>query len=89
MDGAAEAVGVGEQRGLRRWAGLNLCGPEAGGDPESECRGDCEAEGAAQGEEGERGEGEDGEEEKEGGACGCVREFGEGFAEGKAEGGGE
>ncbi len=36
LHGAAEAVGVGEQRGLRRRCGFDLRGPEAGGDPECE-----------------------------------------------------
>ena len=39
LDGAAEAVGVGEQRGLRRWSGLYLRGPQAGGDPERRATG--------------------------------------------------
>ena len=50
LDGAAEAVGVGQQRGLRRGRGLNLRGPEAGGDPESKDSGDGEAERVAKGE---------------------------------------
>ncbi len=33
LDGAAEAVSIGQQRGLRRWSGLYLRGPQAGGDP--------------------------------------------------------
>jgi hypothetical protein len=89
LDGAAEAVGVGEQRGLRRWSGLYLRGPQAGGDPEGSYGEDGEAEGSAQSEEGERCEGEDGEEEEYGGARGWRREFGEGLAEGEAERGGK
>ncbi len=89
LDGAAEAVGVGEQRGLGRRGGFDLRGPEAGGDPERE---DCDygqAECAAEGEQGDRDEGEGGEEQKEGGARGCGRKLGEGCSEGEADGGGE
>jgi len=89
LDGAAESVGVSEQYGLRRWDGLELRGPEAGGDPES-CDGKHgEAEGSLQSEEGERYEDENGEEEKDSGARGLRRNLGEGLAEGETEGGGE
>jgi hypothetical protein len=89
LDGAAEAVGVGEQSGLGRGRGCDLRGPEAGGDPERGDGKEREAEGAAEGKERERREGDGGEEEGEGRARGCGREFGEGFAEGETEGGGE
>ena len=89
LDGAAEAVGVGEQSGLRRGRGLDLRGPEAGGDPERGDGKERETEGAAKGKERERRESDDGEEEEDGRARGCRREFGEGLAEGETERGGE
>ena len=85
VDLAAEAVGVGGELMLGGGDGLNLCGPEAGGDPERGEWKDSGAQRAAKGEEGDEDKKGGGEEEK----CGWVPGVGEEFAEGEAAGGGE
>ena len=89
LDGAAEAVGVGQQGGLRRRRGLQLRGPEAGGDPERCNRQHGKADGAAKGEQREREECDNREQEQAGWARGRWREFGEGFAQCEADCSGE
>jgi hypothetical protein len=88
LHGAAEAVGVAEQRGLGRWCGFNLRRPESRREPQ--CR-DRNQSHPWSPENSEQGEGYDGgdrrdEQDRRARAHGTLgREFGDRISEGEAE----